>query len=186
MKYEEIEEFVKSKLSEYRFYHSQCVAKQCEELASFYKIETNKAKLVGITHDIAKEMPKEEMMEYIEKNQIFIDDVEKQHPKLLHAKIGADICKKQFGFDDEMTEAISAHTTGKKHMGLLSKILFIADATGDDRTWEDVDMLRKLAKENINLAVLYILDMNIKERIDEKKLIHTDSIFCRNELLILQ
>ena len=41
-----------------------------------------------------------------------------------------------------------------------------------------------MAKKDINSAVLYILDLNIKERIEKKKLIHLDSIDCRNELLM--
>ena len=83
-----------------------------------------------------------------------------------------------------MVRAIEAHTTGKKQMDMLAKILFVADATGDDRSWEDLVDLRNTAKEDINSAVLYILDLNIKERIEKKKLIHFDSIYCRNELLM--
>lgn len=184
MTYQQIEQVIKNKLSEKRFYHSQCVAKQCEELAKIYNMPIEKAKLVGIAHDIAKEMEKEEMKQYAKENAIEIDEIEKHHIKLLHAKIGADICKKQFLFDEQMVKAIEAHTTGKKEMDMLAKILFVADATGDDREWDDLVYLRNLAKEDIDSAVLYIIDINIKERIEKKKLIHLDSIYCRNELLM--
>ena len=184
MTYQQIEQVVKHNLSEKRFYHSQCVAKQCEELAKIYNVPIEKAKLVGIAHDIAKEMKKEEMIQYAKENSIKIDEIEKYHIKLLHAKIGADICKKQFSFDEQMVRAIEAKTTGKKQMDMLAKILFVADATGDDRSWEDLVDLRNTAKEDMNSAVLYILDLNIKERIEKKKMIHLDSIYCRNELLM--
>lgn len=184
MTYQQIEQVIKNKLSEKRFYHSQCVAEQCAVLAKIYNVPIEKAKLVGIAHDIAKEMEKDEMIQYIKENGIKIDEIEKIHIKLLHAKIGADICKKQFLFDEQMVKAIEAHTTGKKQMDILAKILFVADAIGDDRNWEDLEEIRSIAKKDINSAVLYILDLNIKERIEKKKLIHIDSIDCRNELLM--
>ena len=184
MTYQQIEKVVKNKLSEKRFYHSQCVAEQCEVLAKIYNVPIEKAKLVGIAHDIAKEMGKDEMIQYTKENGIKIDEIEKIHIKLLHAKIGADICKKQFLFDEQMVRAIEAHTTGKKQMDILAKILFVADAIGDDRNWEDLEEIRKIKKKDINSAVLYILDLNIKERIGKKKLIHIDSIDRRNELLM--
>ena len=36
---DEIYDIVKSKLSEYRFHHSECVSKRCVELAEKYKVE---------------------------------------------------------------------------------------------------------------------------------------------------
>ena len=44
------------------------------------------------------------------------NDIEMENLGLLHAKIGADIGRKKFGFDEEMCSAISCHTTGKENM----------------------------------------------------------------------
>ena len=183
MNFEEIEAIVKKQLSENRFFHSKCVAKRCEELAEKYGVDKQKAKLIGIEHDIAKEWSEEKKIKYAETNQLPIDEIERQQPGLLHAKIGAHIGKMDFGFTEDMVEAISAHTTGKKNMNILAKILFIADATGDDRTWEDLEEVRKIANEDIDKAILYLLNVEIKDRINKDKAIHINSILARNELL---
>ena len=183
-KIEEVEKKVKTKLSEKRFYHSQCVKKRCKELAKIYDINIEKAELVGIAHDIAKEMTKEEKLEYVKKNYIEIDEIEKINTGLLHAKIGADICGKEFGFTEDMKKAIESHTTGKEDMDMLAKILFISDATGEDRKWEEKDKIAKLSEKNIDKAIIYCLNFTIKDILEKDKLIHIDTIKTRNFYLI--
>ena len=65
-----IDNDLKKVLSEKRYNHSLGVMKKAEELAKIYKIDIDKAKLVGLAHDIGKELSKEEMLEYARKNNI--------------------------------------------------------------------------------------------------------------------
>ncbi len=183
MEIEEIKEYLKNILSEKRFYHSECVMEMCEELAKIYNVDIEIDKKVGIAHDVAKEMPTDEKFKYMEENNIEIIDIEKKYPTLLHAKIGADIAIKKFGFTKEMGQAIEAHTTAKPNMDMLSKILYIADWVGKDRKFEDTYYLRDLAKTDIDKAILYSLDSIIKDKIDSKEEIHIDSVLARNYLL---
>ena len=183
MKEEQIKEIIKNRLSNERYYHSICVANQCEILAKQYNINIVNARLVGLVHDIAKELSKEEKINYAIKNNITIDEIEKIKPGLLHGKIAADIAKKEFGFTEEMSQAITCHTTGKENMSSLDKILFVSDAVSQDRQWPDIQNIRNLAKENLNEAVLYILNMIIKEKINNKELLHINSILARNNIL---
>ena len=62
MEYKEIENDVKSVLSEYRFTQAGGGAKKSRELAKIYGVQEEIAKKVGIAHDIAKEMTDEEMI----------------------------------------------------------------------------------------------------------------------------
>lgn len=179
----ELEQVVKNTLSEKRYYHSICVMKKCVEFAEIYGVDKELAKIIGLAHDIAKEMTDEEKLKYAKENKLPVNDVEQKHVGLLHAKIGADIAKKQFGFTEEMCKAIRLHTTGGQDMDLFDKILFVADATGEDRKWKDVPFVNDMAKTNIDEAVLYLLDMEIKDRVDNKKLIHIDSVLARNSLI---
>lgn len=123
-----IKAVLKNKLSEARFFHSICVMEMCEKLAKQYNVDLEQARLVGLAHDIAKEMPSDEKLQYCKENNLPVDVVERFSPTLLHAKIGANICKNQFGFSKEMCNAIALHTTGSENMDMLSKILFVADA----------------------------------------------------------
>lgn len=183
MELEEIIEVVKNRMSEKRFYHSQCVMERCEELAKKLDYDVEKAKKIGISHDIAKEMPNEEKIEYARKNNIKIDEIEMKNPTLLHAKIGEKIAKKELGFTDEMARAIRAHTTGIKNMSILDKILFIADRTSKEREFTDIEYLNTLFEKDIDEAVLYIFDKKITLQIEKRAQMHPDTIIARNYLL---
>ena len=129
MDIEQIKSKLQASLSEKRYNHSLEVMKRCVELAKIYGVDEEKAKLVGLAHDIAKELPEEEAIKIVKKNNIKLDDIEMQNYKLWHAKIGAVICKNEFGFTQDMVQAVENHTTGKAGMDLLSQILYVADAT---------------------------------------------------------
>lgn len=183
MDIDEIKNVVKNTLSEKRYNHSLCVMEMAEKLAVKYSVDVEEARLVGLTHDIAKEMPDEEKLSYAKENNLPVDEIEKLSPGLLHGKIGADICKKKFGFSDEMCTAISLHTTGAANMNLLSKILFVADVIGADRTYGNVDYVRSLAFENLDKCILFILNFIIEDCIKKDKLIHINTINTRNYML---
>ncbi len=184
MELEKIKNILKDTLSEKRFYHSICVMDMCEKLAMHYNQNVSKAILVGLTHDIAKEIPSDEKIKYAKENNISIDNVELSSPSLLHAKIGADICKKQFGFSDELCKAILLHTTGGENMDMLSKILFISDAIGIDRTYPSVDYVRNLAFEDLDASILFMLNFIVNDCIEKNKPIHANTISARNYLLM--
>ena len=183
MELEEINKIVKERLSEKRYHHCECVMKRCVEIAEKLNFDTEIAAKVGIAHDIAKEIPPEEKIKYAEKNNIKIDEIERENTSLLHAKIGEHIAINELGFTAEMGQAIRAHTTGIPNMSLLDKILFIADRTSIERGFPDIDYLNKLLENNIDEAVLYIIDKKIMLQIEKKATMHPDSIIARNYLL---
>lgn len=176
-------------LSEKRYNHSLGVMKKAEELAKIYKVNVNKAKLVGLAHDIGKELSKEEKIKYAEENNIEIDSIEKINVGLLHGKIGAHICKVRYEFTDDMQNAIKYHTTGNEKMDMLAKIIFVADKIEDGRKYKDekkleeLEVARKIALEDIDKAVLYLIDSSLEFTIKKKELIHPDSIRTRNKII---
>ena len=189
MQLEQIREEVKHILSEKRYKHSLGVEKRAAELGAIYGVDIEKAKLAGITHDIAKEMPKEEMLKYVTENNIEIDNIEKINVGLLHGKIGADICKKKYGFTQDMQDAIKYHTVGNVNMDLLAKIIYIADKIEDGRKYNDeekmktLEKIREIAKKDINLALIFSIDSSMIYTIKKGKLIHIDSVLLRNKLI---
>lgn len=183
MELEEIQEYIKKKLSEKRYYHSKCVMERSKELAERYGADIEIAQKIGIAHDVAKEMSEEEKLKYVKENNIEIDDTERKNTSLLHAKIGKDIAIKKFGFSENMGQAIANHTTGNKNMDIYSKILFIADRSSEDRNFEDLNYLNELIDKNIDEAVLYILDKKIDLQIKKRASIHVNGIIARNYIL---
>lgn len=186
MEYEEIENDVKSVLSEYRFTHSLGVAKKAVELAKIYGVQEETAKKVGIAHDIAKEMTDEEMLEYVKTNNIEIDEIETVKPSLLHGKIGADIAAKKYGFTEDMVNAIKWHTTGRKNMSMLEKIIYVADKTEENRkgTRFNLEKSRELSTQNIDEALIFLMNELITYNVKNEGLIHPETINARNDLLL--
>lgn len=183
---EEVEKYAKETLSEKRFSHSIGVMNMAEELAVLYGVDVEKAKICGLAHDIAKEMSKEEALAYVEENNIEIDEVEKINTSLLHGKIGADIAKKKFGFDEQMQKAIIYHTTTDPEMDMLAKIVYVADKVEMGRQCEkyDVEAERELARKDIDEVILLIINLNIEHLIEKGRMIHPKSIQTRNVLLL--
>lgn len=184
MEYEKIKGDVKNILSEERFEHSELVAKKAEELAIKYGENPEMAKLIGIAHDIAKEMSDEEYLKYVEDNDIKIDEVENANCKLLHGKVGADICKKKYNFNEQMQNAIKYHTTGNINMDNMAKIIYLADKIEDSRDYEGVEEAREKVKISLNEGMIYLLSRGIKKSLDKNKLIHIDSVELYNKLII--
>lgn len=179
----EIDEDAKKMLSEKRYIHCKNVMKRAVELAKMYGVDEDKAMLTGLAHDIAKEIPKEEMFQYIEEHGIKIDEFERNNPGLLHGKVAAVLCKEKYGFTEDMQKALEYHTTGEPDMDDLAKIVFIADKTEEGRKNNDWEKIRKKEKEGLDALLLYVIDESICYVIQKGKQIRIDTILTRNYLL---
>ncbi len=182
---EQIKKELKEILSETRYEHSIRVMEKAEELAKIHGVDVEKAKLCGLTHDIAKEMTVQENFEYLKKNKISIDRVQRKNIKLLHGKIGADLVKKKYHFPLDMQKAIEYHTTTNPHMDKLAKIIYIADKIEEGRTSpkRDLEIEREMAKQNLDDTMIYIINESVVHMLKQEKLIHPKCIETRNKLL---
>lgn len=182
----QITQDLKVTLSEKRYLHSVSTMKKAKELASKYNQDEQIVMLTALAHDIAKEMSNEEYFEYSKENNIELDEIDKVVTMALHGKIGADIAKKKYGFTKEMQDAICYHTTGRANMTLLDEIIYLADKIEDTRDYEKVKELRKIYENSKNLKEVILWDIDnytIPKLIESKKLIHTNSIYTRNDII---
>lgn len=169
-------------IGEKRFKHSLRVAETAVKLADNYGLDPKKAYLAGLIHDCAKY--NEEA--YIKKYNIdfSIYPVSSIKDPVLHSFLGAEVAKKVYNiYDRDVLKAIEYHTTGRPDMSDLEKIIFIADAIEPARDFEGIDKIRKLAFENLNKAMLNLLDSNIIFLIGKKALINPLSFEARNYLI---
>ena len=147
-------------IGEKRFKHSLRVAETAVKLADNYGLDPKKAYLAGLIHDCAKY--NEEA--YIKKYNIdfSIYPVSSIKDPVLHSFLGAEVAKKVYNiYDRDVLKAIEYHTTGRPDMSDLEKIIFIADAIEPARDFEGIDKIRKLAFENLNKAMLNLLDLSL-------------------------
>ncbi|WP_333860076.1 bis(5'-nucleosyl)-tetraphosphatase (symmetrical) YqeK [Clostridium sp.] len=181
---EEIKKYLKERLSEKRYEHSLNVKKTAVKLAETYKGEVEKAALAGLVHDCAKHMSDDEILSLADKNGIFVDEVSRLNPKLLHGNVGSVVAKKIMGvFDQEVLSAVACHTTGKKNMNLLEKIIYIADYIEPARNFPGVEELRKKAFIDLDGAILDAFNNTIQVVINRGQLLHLNTIEGRNYLV---
>lgn len=177
-------EIIRERLTPQRFEHSLCVAKSAKELAFKYGADPEKAYTAGLLHDCCKDMPKGEQLKYLLENGAALSNCEINSPKLYHAMCGAIFAKNELGVaDDEIIEAIRCHTTGKKGMSILEKVLFIADFISADRTYPGVDEMRKKAAVSLEEAIIEGIGFTIKELVDAERPVHTDTVEAFNEAI---
>lgn len=155
----ELREKLKRKLSKSRYEHSLSVSYTCVCLAMRYEYPLDTAELAGLMHDCAKCYDDQEIIRRCEKHKIPITAEEKMAPAVLHAKYGAWLAKEHYGVNDpEILSAIACHTTGKPEMGILDKILYIADYIEVRRDKADnLPQVRKLAFEDLDETLYQIL-----------------------------
>ena len=180
IKYDELYEIVKEKLSKKRFSHSEYVVKRALEYAEIYNADKEIVKLCAIAHDIAKELTDEEVEFYMNKYHIKFDEITKQNKNIWHSKIGAEICKHEFGFTEDMVNAVKYHTTGRANMSMLEKIICLADATEETRTYDDVQEYVNYVIEDIDYAMFKISKLVIAKLIGKDAIIHLDTVKCYN------
>ncbi len=151
---EDLISYVKNKVDKKRFTHSVNTAKEAVELAKRYGSDEDKAYLAGLLHDVAKGMSGSELLNMANKKNIEADVYELANPELLHGKVGAAMAAEDLGINDtDILNAISWHTTGHANMSLLEKIIYIADIIEPARKFEDIQVIRKLAYEDIDAAM---------------------------------
>ena len=68
-------------------------------------------------------------------------------------------------------------------MGLLDRIIYVADFIEPGRTMRGVRKARRLARKNLDDAMLYILKLVIHYLLSRGRCIITDSIDAYNELI---
>lgn len=142
-----------------RFEHTLGVAYTAASLAMRYDEDITRALTAGLLHDCAKCINNEKKIAICEKHNIPINEVERENPFLLHAKVGSYMAMKQFNIhDQDIINAILNHTTGRPGMSSLEKIVYIADYIEPGRKQApNLQLIRKLAFQDLDRALVKIL-----------------------------
>lgn len=182
MTYEQCECEVRQRLSEKRFYHSQCVAEEAVRLAVLYGADPEKARLAGLLHDILKDTPAEEQLKILQGFGIMMNDTELANQKLWHAISGAAFLEFGLGIRDrELLSAVRCHTSGRKNMTLLEKVLFVADYISADRDYPGVEELRAVARESLEEAIIEGVAFTVQELMSRREPVASASIDAYND-----
>jgi len=182
--FENYVKILKDRLSEKRFFHSLAVAKEALRLAEKYGCDTKKAFLAGLLHDICKDDSPNLQLQLFDEFGIILDTVEKNARKLWHAIAGSAYIKEKLKLDDaEIILAIRYHTTARKGMSLLEKILYLADFTSGDRDYEGVEDMRKAVDVSLEHAMREALIFTVVDLTERGMPVHGDTMEAYREIV---
>lgn len=149
-----------------RFLHIMGVQYTSASLAMKHGCKVRQAELAGVLHDCGKYLTVDEQLEACKKYGVQLTALEIGNPSLIHAKLGSVIAREKYNvWDKEILNAIRYHTTGREGMGLLEKIVYIADYIEPNRSMEcsphSLEQIRKEAFHNLDRALCMILENSI-------------------------
>lgn len=154
-------------LREKRAQHTYNVAKLAVELARMYGVDTQKAELAALLHDIMKQQPDDIMLHRARQSDI-IEKIDSKPMPVLHGFAAADYARREMGIEDEeILMAIKSHTCGRKNMTDIEKVIYLADMLSEERNFPEKEPLLALARQNLDIAMEQALKDSInwlKER----------------------
>jgi predicted HD superfamily hydrolase involved in NAD metabolism len=181
-----IKPWLQERLSPHRYQHSLGVAATARELAERFGADADRAELAGLLHDAAREWRPPQLLEGAREAGLEVTYMEEMAPMpCLHGPLGAEVAKREFGVADaELLEAIAHHTMGRERMGLLERVVFLADAIEPNRpSMPYIDELRELAHKDLNLACRRAYDHTFDYLLRTGQPIHPVASAGRNWLL---
>ena len=184
-KKKEYTNLLRGMLSKHRFTHSVNVSEEAVKLAKRYGADVEKAETAGLLHDIMKETEPNEQRSLIlryDKYNSFDSVPMLISDKLLHGPAGAAYCRLVLRIKDEdILNAVFFHTTARANMTLIEKIVYIADYTSRDRSYKDVDIVRKLAYKSLEATIATTTAFSIKDQMSKKQPINIYTVEAYNQ-----
>lgn len=179
--------WLKAHLKPNRYLHSMKVAELCAVLSDIYEVPVEKAVQAGIFHDAGKGLTNEELISFCKNHRLkvpYFEDICQCEPALLHSFVSAALAKELFAVKDkDILRAIAEHTLGSLEMTQLSKILFVADISSKDRKYKDAFVIRTLAMQDLEKALLYAANRKLWFTIDSQKWLCPAGIELWNHLV---
>ncbi len=157
------------------------------ELAGRHGIDVEKCDLATACHDLARALPGEDLIAEAKRYGRRIHPVERNAPVLLHGAVAAAWLEHEDGLEDvDVLQAVRWHTTGRKAMGQVAKVAFLADKLDPVKVsqFPFLERVRELAYSDLDRAMLEYLNREIAYLLGMRYLIHPAYLGLRNELMI--
>ena len=161
------------RLSHRRFMHVLGVGHAAAVLAQCAGAAQQPAIAAGFLHDLAKEVPLDELKDDLEQRGRPILPEDESHRPLWHAWAASVWAEQDFGIDDpDILEAIRLHPTADADISRVAQVVFLADYTEPTRKWDGIDALRRLARSDFDTAFSVAVERKISHVRARGKTVH--------------
>lgn len=174
---------LKDELGHRRYIHTMGVVRMAAELASRYGADGQKTQLAALLHDCAK-LNMERQRELAAQYGMDFSSMQEQ---IAHGPIGAERARREFDIaDDEVLSAIACHSTCKAGMGMLDKIVYLADKIEYGRSYEGVEYIRSEAEKSLDGGVIACIEHELEylekqgERVDPNTFLALEELKNKN------
>ena len=166
--------------------HVERVREIGRRLAQRHGVDAELVDLGLAAHDLARHLDGPELLRRAEALNILPCDVERRLPVLLHGHVAAAELEDDGLMDPRVLESVRWHTTGRRGMGDVAKVVFLADKLDPQkaRRYPFLPEIEELARDSLDAALLRFLDLSTADHLSQGRLIHPASIELRNELLL--
>jgi predicted HD superfamily hydrolase involved in NAD metabolism len=116
---------VREHLGRRRAGHCRRTAALAYRLAGRFGLDRGRARLAGLAHDLARELPEAELLRLAAGDGAPLRPWETERPVLLHGRAAVVLLGP--AFDGEVREAVADHVTGRSGMSALARLVYVAD-----------------------------------------------------------
>ena len=169
--------------SEERLKHVLGVERLARKLSRIHGIDSSKAGLVAVSHDIFRDHDEDELLRLSVFYGIEATEIERNAPVLLHGKIAAFHLREEHGVQEDVFQALYWHVSGVPGMTLLGKILMISDIGEEGRSFPEALQIRKAAEVDLEKSFADVIRLKIAWAINTGSLLLPETVWTWNELL---
>lgn len=131
------------------FTHCKGTVRYALKLADKLSLNYEEVFLSALLHDCAKQM-------------VADGDFSKYPKKIAHQYQGSYIAQTEYGIDNpNILNAIKYHTTGKKAMTTLEKLIYCADMLEHNRDFHGVEQLRKTIEQDFDKGFISCVEASL-------------------------
>lgn len=148
---------VKKLLKPERWAHTVRVAVMAAEHCAEAGVSEKSAIIAAALHDCAKNLSADDELL---KGFTPPDGVPES---VMHQYSGAYVAEKYFGISDkDILNAVRYHTSGRKNMSALEKLIYLSDMLEEGRTYDGVEYLREEFSRGLDYGMYAALDRQVK------------------------
>ena len=180
MKVNDAIDIIRNKLTSNRFEHTMRVYEEAVKIAKIFNGPIQQVELAAILHDYSKNDSEDDL-----RQAIINDDLPENllhfNKELWHGPVAAIKVREKFNIkDNAIIDAIYYHTSARANMGMVEKIIYVADYIEPQRNFPGLDEVRELATTDLDKAVFHTLRNTIIYLMKKNEKIYPDSFYAYN------